>query len=223
MRALELRPERTVLDLGAGTGKLTRLLVPTGARVLACEPVEAMRATLEQIVPRASILAGTAEAIPLADESVDAVVVAQAFHWFDGARALPEVARVLTPGGRLGLVWNVRDESLDWVAQLTSIIDPHEGNAPRYRSGRWRAAFDESELFEPLALAQFRQVVKGPPQMVVDRVMSISFIAALSAEEQTVVEEQVRGLLASHPQTRGAVEIEFPYRTDVFVTCARER
>ena len=96
---LGIGPERTVLDLAAGTGKLTRDLVPSGARVIAVEPLDEMRAHLERVVPAAESLAGTAEQIPLADGSVDAVVCAQAFHWFDPERALPEIHRVLRPGG----------------------------------------------------------------------------------------------------------------------------
>ncbi len=97
---------RVVLDLGAGTGKLTRDLVPSGARVIAVEPLHEMRAHLVEAVPEAEALAGMAEAIPLADESMDAVVCGQAFHWFDPERALPEIHRVLRPGGALGLIWN---------------------------------------------------------------------------------------------------------------------
>ena len=110
VETLDLRPGRTVLELGAGTGKLTRLLVPSGARILALEPVEAMRAKLVESVPGVELVDGTAEAIRLPNGSVDAVVVAQAFHWFDAIRALSEIHRVLRPGGRVVLAWNRRDE-----------------------------------------------------------------------------------------------------------------
>lgn len=107
-RELDLRPGRTVLDLGAGTGKLARQLVATGARVVAVEPLDELRAF---VPPGIEAHAGTAEAIPLPDASVDAVVVAQAFHWFDEAAALAEIRRVLRPGGRLALVSNRREPS----------------------------------------------------------------------------------------------------------------
>ena len=106
--ALGVGPGATVVDLAAGTGKLTRLLVPSGATVIAIEPVDAMRRTLAAMLPRVPVVAGTAESMPLRDGSAGAVVAAQAFHWFDGEAALAEIHRVLAPGGRLGLVWNVR-------------------------------------------------------------------------------------------------------------------
>src|ERR687891_580880 len=154
-RVLGLEPGRTVLDLAAGTGKLTRALAPTGVRLVAVEPVAAMRAKLAESLPAARVLAGTAERVPLADGSVDAVAVGQAFHWFDGDAALAEIHRVLRPGGRLGLVWNVRDEAVGWLAALTRLVDSHVGTGPTFRSGAWQRAFDSSSLFGPLQAARF--------------------------------------------------------------------
>jgi SAM-dependent methyltransferase len=215
--SLGLPEGRTVLDLGAGTGKLTRLLASHAkpARIVAVEPVAAMRRKLTENVPEATVLDGTAEAIPLEAGSVGVVVVAQAFHWFDGDRALREIRRVLEPGGRLGLVWNVRDESVGWVAELTRLIDAHESGEPRYRTGRWREAFDRTKDFTPLESARFGHVHRGPREMIVDRVSSISFIAALPHEEHEAVLQQVRGLVDLLD-----AEVELPYRTDVFV-CRR--
>jgi SAM-dependent methyltransferase len=116
-----------VLDLGAGTGKLTRQLRGRGLEVIAVEPSAGMRETLRRAVPGVSVLAGAAERIPLADRCVDAVVVAQAWHWVDPARAVPEVARVLRPGGWLGLLWNLRDERTGWVARLSRLMGVREG------------------------------------------------------------------------------------------------
>src|SRR5712691_5505668 len=107
---LGLRPGTTVLDLAAGTGKLTRLLVPSGANIVAVEPLHEMRAELERRVPRVATMNGTAEKIPLSDAYVDAVTVASAFHWFREEQALREIRRVLKPGGGIALVWNARDE-----------------------------------------------------------------------------------------------------------------
>jgi SAM-dependent methyltransferase len=218
--ALGIGPGASVLDLGAGTGKLTRLLAPSGARLYAVEPVEAMRTRLKAAVPTASVLDGTAEAIPVEASALDAVVVAQAFHWFDGPKALCEIHRVLKPHGRLGLVWNVRDESVAWVAALTRIVDRHEAGSPRYRTGAWRTAFEASPLFSPLLARSFRLAHEGPVEQVLDRVASISFIAALEPAARDEVLEEVRALLASDPQTAGRQRLAFPYRTDTFV-CTR--
>jgi SAM-dependent methyltransferase len=205
-----------VLDLAAGTGKLTRMLAPTGAELVAVEPLDGMRARLEASLPGVRALEGTAEAIPLPDASVNAVTAAQAFHWFDGKAALSEIHRVLAPGGRLGLLWNARDEQEDWVARLGEIMEPHRGTAPRYQAGAWRAAFDATTLFTPLAGAHFSHVHEADAQGVVDRVLSVSFIAALTEGAQEQVVKQVRQLLAEHPATRGGESFRVPYRTDVY-------
>jgi len=105
-------PGEEVVDLAAGTGKLTRRLVELGAAIRAVEPVGAMSLELERAVPGIEVLDGTAEAIPLPDSSCDVVTVAQAFHWFDAPAALEEISRVLRPGGRLALLWNERDETV---------------------------------------------------------------------------------------------------------------
>ncbi len=118
---------RDVLDLGAGTGKLTTRLVERGLDVVAVDPIAEMLELLSSALPDTPALLGTAEQIPLPDNSVDAVLVAQAWHWFDLERAVAEVARVLRPGGRLGLVWNTRDERLGWVKDLGRIIG-HEND-----------------------------------------------------------------------------------------------
>jgi len=216
VKVLEIEAGVRVLDLAAGTGKLTRMLTLTGAEVVAVEPLGGMRARLEASLPGVRALEGTAEAIPLPDASVDAVTAAQAFHWFDGSAALDEIHRVLVPGGRLGLLWNVKDEKEDWVAQLGEIIEGHRGTAPRYVSGAWRAAFEKTDLFTPLAAEHFSHVHEVDAEGVVDRLLSISFIAALSGEEREQVGEQVRRLLAEHPDTRGRETFRLPYHTDVY-------
>ncbi len=155
-RELHLGTGRAVLDLAAGTGKLTALLVGTGACVVAVEPVAEMRAVLEAALPGVRALPGTAEAIPLGSGTVDAVTVGQAFHWFRGDEALREIHRVLRPGGGLGLLWNVRDTSVPWVARLSELMEPHRRDAPAYRSGAWREAFERTTLFGRLGHADGR-------------------------------------------------------------------
>ncbi|HWB57239.1 MAG TPA: class I SAM-dependent methyltransferase [Gaiellaceae bacterium] len=215
-RELRLGPGRLVVDLAAGTGKLTALLVGTGAEVVAVEPLAEMRAALELALPEVRALDGTAERMPLAAESVDAVTVGQAFHWFRGEEALPEIHRVLRPGGGLGLVWNFRDESVGWLRRLTEILEPLRGNAPRYRSGNWQTAFAETRLFGPLRHEEFSFVQRLEPDAVVARVDSVSFVASLPPAEREAVLAEVRDLLARDPDTRGRAELELPHRTDVF-------
>ncbi|WP_422775132.1 class I SAM-dependent methyltransferase, partial [Pseudomonas aeruginosa] len=139
----------TVIDLGAGTGKFTPRLLETGAQAIAVEPVPQMLEKLSAALPQVKTLAGTAEAIPLPDESVDAVVCAQSFHWFATPQALAEIRRILKPGGKLGLVWNMRDARVGWVRKLNQIVDRHEGDAPRFYTGEWPKFFP-FKGFEPL-------------------------------------------------------------------------
>lgn len=216
---LQLGPGKTVVDLGAGTGKFTRLVAATGASVIAVEPVARMRAQLSAALPAVTALEGSAEAIPLADASADAIVCAQAFHWFANAAAMAEIRRVLRPGGRLGLIWNVRDESVDWVARLTAIMTPHEGDAPRFYKGDWKRVFP-ADGFGPLAVASLPYEHRGPAQQViVDRVMSVSFIAALPPAGQDAVRAQLQAVIADTPALAGP-EVAFPYRTDAY-SCER--
>jgi SAM-dependent methyltransferase len=216
VREVGIRPNSRVLDLAAGTGKLTRLLAQLGSDIVAVEPVDAMRARLAEMLPNVSTLRGTAEAIPLEGASVDAVTVGQAFHWFDGDVALAEIHRVLRPGKRVGLIWNVKDESVDWVHLLGEIIEPYRGRAPRVASGAWKDAFERTELFSPLERARFSFVHQVDEDTVVARVASISFIAALAPRVRERVLAQVRELVAAHPQTRGQRTFPLRYRTGVY-------
>ena len=215
IEVLRLGPGTRVLELGAGTGKLTRDLVPTGVALTAVEPVAQMRARLEAAVPAAEAIEGTAEAIPRPDGSADAVVVAQAFHWFDAPRALREIARVLVPGGRLGLIWNARDAQEPWIAKLNAILDRHRGSAPRYASGAWRAAFSTDSGFTPLQERSFPHTHMVDRAGVLDRIGSISFIAALPDAEHRDVLGEVGHLVDSGPGGSGE-QIAMRYRTDVF-------
>lgn len=215
---LQLGSRKAVLDLGAGTGKFTPRLLATGASVIAVEPVAAMRAKLSASYPNVSALDGTAEAIPLPNASLDAVVCAQAFHWFATAAALAEIRRVLKPDGALALIWNVRDKSVDWVRATDDILAPYEGDAPRYHTGKWRAVFP-AEGFGPLVETQFPHAHTGTSEdVIVDRQLSVSFIAALPAEERQKVAADMRALIARTPELAGKAEVTFPYVTSVFVS-----
>ncbi|HET8539875.1 MAG TPA: methyltransferase domain-containing protein [Anaeromyxobacter sp.] len=215
--ALRLRPGVRLLDAGAGTGKLSRLVAAAGAAVFAADPAEPMIRRLAGapgIVP----LRAVAEALPFRDGAFDAAAAASAFHWFDGPRALRELYRVQRAGGRLALLWNARDDAEPWVARLSEIVNRREGRAPRHRTGAWRAAFDAAPgLFAAIDEAHVRHVHALSPAAALDRVASISFVAAMPDAERGEVLAEVRALLASHPDTAGRAELALPYRTDVHV------
>lgn len=206
---LDLRPGRTVLELGAGTGKLTRQLVPSGARILALEPVAEMRAKLAEAAPTAERIDGTAESIPLPAGSVDAVVVAQAFHWFDAIRALSEIHRVLRPGGRFLLAWNRRDESVPWVKAMVDLFRDLEAQEPK----GWRQALDACALFEPFEEAPFRHSQRLTRDLVLDRMASISHVAAAEPAVRARLLADLDALLRTDPDTAGSDMIDLPYDT----------
>jgi SAM-dependent methyltransferase len=216
-RVLHLVPGRTVVELGSGTGKFTRALAPLGAARVAVEPSAGMRRVFARTVPEVPALAGTAEAIPLPDGFADAVVAAQSFHWFRPRRALVEIARVLRPGGGLGLVWNLRDESVGWSRRLTEILDRYGWWVPRAREHRWRPVFDRTDSpFGPLHRRIFHHAQVARPETFVARVLSVSVIAVLPRSERRRVAREVRALLASDPLTRGRAMLTMPYRTEVY-------
>ncbi len=219
--AIGLQSGKTVIDLGAGTGKFTKHLLATGAKVLAVDPVAPMLDQLLQRVPGVEALVGDAEHIPLPDRSADALVCAQSFHWFARASAIEEIRRVLKPGGVFGLIWNVRDESVDWVARLGRLIELYEGDAPRVTDGTWRSLFP-APGFGPLHESRFPHTHVGSPEhVIIDRVASISFIAALPADERERCLARVRELIRTTPALVEQGEVRFPYQTAAY-HCIRE-
>jgi SAM-dependent methyltransferase len=220
IQELEVSRGGLVLDLGAGTGKLTRLLAPTGARLVALDPVEAMRKACAELVPDALVVGGVAEALPFDDGTFDGVVAGQAFHWFDGPQALAEIHRTLKPSGRLGLIWNIRDESIDWVRRLTQIIEPYERGVPRERTHEWRTAFQMTDLFGSLNQRRFPHSQTLDAEGLVGRFGSASFIASLADEERSTVLGQIRELAANHTDLAGRDTIELPYFTELY-WCSR--
>jgi SAM-dependent methyltransferase len=199
-------PERApVLDLAAGTGALTRPLVEAGFEVVAVEPVAEMRAALPA---SARVLEGTAEAIPLGPGEVDAVVVGQAFHWFDGDAALAEIHRVLRPEGVLALFWNRRVESDPVNRALDRLVDPYREDTPTHRHDTWRAAFDGTALFAPLGEHEFPNEQRLDADGMAARVESISFIASLERPERERVVRRAR-------EIAGEGTVTVPHRTEV--------
>jgi ubiquinone/menaquinone biosynthesis C-methylase UbiE len=203
----------TVLDLGAGTGKLTRALVRVGARVVAVEPGPAMLAELAGAVPQADAVLGAAEAIPLPDESVDAVVCGQSFHWFRREEALPEIRRVLRQGRGLGLIWNLRHPDDELQGAVTALLGPF---VPPGRESVPTSVEDlVAETFADVARRTVCFEQELDADGLVARVSSISFVAAADAARQAELERRLRELVAA----RGGV-VAFRYLTEAYVTFA---
>lgn len=197
------------VDLGAGTGISTAALLERGLDVRAVEPVAAMRARLVEDLPEVAVAEGTAEAIPFPDGSAAAVVVAQAFHWFDHVPALAEISRVLAPGGLLITLWNVRDETVPWMAAYTAIQDVEQGDTPRYRTMVWRNAIEADQRFQLHEEIRVDNPQASNADLTVKRFLSVSFIAALPDERQAEMEAQIRGVVADLGEA-----FDFPYFTE---------
>jgi len=203
----ELGGPRRVLDVGAGTGKLTRPLLARGVEVIAVEPAAAMR----ELLTATEVHAASAEALPVPDGSVDAVVAGQAFHWFATHAALSEFARVAT--GRLGLIWNRRDLAQPLQQQLSGIFAPYRESAPEHASDDWRAVFGDAAPFVLAAEHRIASVQRLDADGLADRVLSVSFMAALPVDERDRVDARVRAL-ATEP-------VELRYVTELFVYARR--
>lgn len=214
---LDLRPGRTIIDLAAGTGKLTRALRGSGAAIVGVEPLAGMRNVFERMLPGVRVVEGTAESIPLAPGSADAVVVGQAFHWFATERALPEIRRVLRPHGGLGLIWNRRDESVAWVAEVSALLDRFDPGIPRIRTEQWKAAFRDGAGFSPLGHHAYPFVQRLDRATLEDRFLSVSFVAVRPAEERRRIGAELQAI-ADRAFGGEAAKIELPYRTDVYWT-----
>jgi len=218
-----LGPGRRVLDLAAGTGKLTRLLVPSGAEVVAVEPVVEMRAHLGSVDPPIEVHDGTAEAIPLPAASVDVVTVAQAFHWFDPPAALAEIRRVLRPGGRLFLLWNTRDRGHDWVRRFGDmLVDGDDGVAERPYDSYYDVDYGEvvasaaPGVFGAVAVWEHTWEQPFDEELLVARAASMSVVGLLDPAERHIVLDRVRNLARTHPDLAGRSWFGFPYVTRVW-------
>ncbi len=206
-----------MVDLAAGTGKFTRLLVPTGAELVAVEPVAGMRATLATHARRTSrSRPRPRRRCRSRTRSLDAVTVAQAWHWFDHDRAGAELTRTVRVGGRVGLVWNARDRTEPWVNDVWTVLDRVEKHAPWRDHEHWRDSFRGIDGFGPRHDAEFRHRQEITPDGVVQRVASVSHVAVLAGEEREVVLDEIRALIRTHPDVRNRDTLHIPYRVDCY-------
>jgi SAM-dependent methyltransferase len=203
---------RRVLDLGAGTGKLTRQLAAEGHEVVAVEPLAEMRQALSRVTPQVSVLDGTAESIPLPDASVDVVVAAQAYHWFVPERAHPEIARVLRPGGVFGVLWNLRDDQEPWVSALSELLGVEDSTstiAARHRP-------ETAPHFSPADDHQFRHDQELDLDRLLSLVQSRSYVITLPEPERAALLADVAELARAHPDLAGRATFTLPYVTQSY-------
>lgn len=221
--ALRLAPGARVLDLGAGTGKFTRLLPPRLELVVA-DAAAAMLDELRDQAPRIPAVAAVADALPFPDASYDAITCAQAFHWFDGDADIRELRRALRPGGRLGLVWYRWDARLDHSRALRDLLGADA--APSWKKlqltvGWQQPLFADRADFTPLVARSFSYGQDLTPDEMIERLLSASHVAPRSEAEQAAFAAEARALLASHPDTRNRPSITLPLFADCFWTEAR--
>jgi SAM-dependent methyltransferase len=209
------RPSR-VVEVGAGTGKLTAQLVERTVTVLAVEPVAAMRERLTALGTLVTPLDATAERLPLERGSVDALVASQSLHWTDVPVALAEFDRVIHSTGAVGLIWNFRDVAVPWQRDLDALLGELRGDAPHSRDGRWERAVATSG-FEVTASETWRWSLATDEAGVSSRVRSVSYVAAMSDDGRRKVDERVLALLRRHGLARDGESFEFPYVTEAYV------
>lgn len=209
-----------VADLGAGTGKLTRLLAERH-RTIAVEPVAGMRDGFAEACPGLPLAGAVGERLPFRAGSLDAVTVAQAFHWFRPEPALVELHRVLRSGGGLALLWNVRDEAQAWQRDLSALLRRYRAGVPSYQANGWRTVLEASVRFGAVTRDQIVWDQPADRERALARVRSISFVAVLPEAEREALLAEVGELVDRHPDLRGRGEFAFPYRTEVYTCRAR--
>jgi SAM-dependent methyltransferase len=204
-----------VLELGAGTGKLTAQLVALGHEVVATDPDDRMLRLLAARAPGAHVCTGSAERIPVASRSVDVVVAAQSFHWFDRTKALPEIARVLRPGGVLALVWNVRDQAIPWVRRLGKLIGPPERELDPV------VLLGDDPHFGWVDDSSYRHWQTLDRDGLVDLVASRSTVATMDAEQRTTMLREVAEMYDGYG--RGHDGMRLPYVTRCYRTTVQQQ
>ncbi|RMG54474.1 MAG: class I SAM-dependent methyltransferase [Acidobacteria bacterium] len=220
---LNVSPNGWICDLGAGPGTLSFLLAERGYRLLAVEPLEAMRVcgarwARERQLP-VTFVGGQAEAIPLADGSVQAVVCGQAFHWFQTGRALAEIGRVLAPAGGLALLWNNRDwQHIPWLARLERLLmkyNPHY--TPNYRARDWSRVLNETRLFTRTVRWEFVRDTEVAPEHILGLIESLSYVRILPDEHRQRLKQELATLLNGECLSRRRSTLPLRYRTELYL------
>lgn len=211
---LELTHQSEVIDLAAGTGKFTQYLKQVTPHIVAVEPISEMQQQLHATQPEITILSAHSDYIPLESAHYDAVLAAQAFHWFSNHETLAEVYRLLKPQGHFGLIWNQRDTTVPWVKAIADILLPLEADTPRYHSGDWKKVFKNQTWFKLGSEQHFIHQHHGTVEQVMSkRLLSTSFIAMMPAEQQQQLKQQFEQVVFEHLGKRPNDEIDFPYIT----------
>ncbi|KAI8066690.1 S-adenosyl-L-methionine-dependent methyltransferase [Gongronella butleri] len=212
-----------VAEIGSGTGIMTRLLVAAGFDITAIEPVDGMRKKFSESLPDVPVIKATAWDTTLPDASQDAVIIAQAFHWFDDLNTLKEANRILKPNGKLMLIWNMESKSAKWVDQLRALYESYDSAAPQYRKNQWQKVFEEpasASLFQlPLQHAHFDYNMPSARELIMPRILSKSYIAVMDEEEQARLAARVNAVLDDPAYEFACDEngkFVYPHDTDLY-------
>ena len=198
IKTLNLNNNSCVLDMGAGTGKFTRLLEQYNLNITAVEPVQAMIDKFKEVTPNIKIVEGLSTNIPLSNNSIDAIFCAQCFHWFATEETLKEFLRVLKPKGALVLIWTQYDFSCEWLNKLSLMTDKYRNDTPQFKTGKWIDIFNTTKYFKELTKMSFKDYDLDNfvnKQHIWDRVLSVSFISCLSKKEQESLQKEIYEML----------------------------
>lgn len=212
--SLGLDRTASIVDLGAGTGKFIDYLTQVSPNVIAVEPVTEMLQQLKLQHPQIKTIQASSHQIPLSPQSIDAVICAQAFHWFADIESLQSIHQILKPQGALGLVWNQRDENVGWVKALADLLAEYEADTPRFHSAAWEKVFQQQALFQPIDVQIFEQIHNGRVEDVVSkRLLSTSFIAAMPTAQQLELKAKFEQIVQQETGKQAHDQIGFPYKT----------
>ncbi len=215
---IQLNHHSKVIDLGAGTGKFIPYLQQVTQNICAVEPIIEMLEQLKQKFPDIHTLKTDSKHLPLASESIDAVLCAQSFHWFANLESLQQIHQVLKPQGHLGLIWNQRDISFDWVQAISDLITPFEGDTPRFYRGTWQQVFiEQHNLFQLKNKQNFKFKHVGTVEtVIIQRILSTSFIAASSPQQKEMIRQELINIVHHYLDKDLNDVIEFPYLTHTY-------